>query len=95
MYWTQIDCNEESKTEVESLLVQDDIKELTLRFSKRLSFKPPGCIQTKLGGGFSRVNFVTMQLLAHGIGDYLCTTYDRNELANLGIVVGWDSRYDS
>ena len=80
---------------MESLLVQDEIKELSLRFAKRLSFKPAGCMRAKLGGRFSLFNFVTMQLLAHGIGDDLCSTYYRKLLANLGIVVGWDSRYDS
>lgn len=36
-----------------------------------------------------------MQLLAHGIGEYMCDTYDRNDLANLGIIIGYDSRYES
>jgi phosphomannomutase len=58
-------------------------------------FNEPGVIQKKMGCGFNRVNFVTMQLLAHGIGEYLFEKYDRNDLANLGIVVGFDSRYES
>ena len=48
-----------------------------------------------MGGGFNRVNYVTMQQLAHGIGEYLCEHYDRNDLANLGVVIGFDSRYES
>ena len=36
-----------------------------------------------------------MQLLAHGISEYLFEKYDRNELANQGVVVGFDSRYES
>lgn len=59
MYWTQIDYNEETKKEVESLLVQDDVRELTQRFTRRLRFKEDGFISAKLGGGFNRINFVT------------------------------------
>jgi hypothetical protein len=60
IYWTQIDFNEESKKEVEGLLVADDIKQLTKIFSSRLSFLQSGIIQAKIGGGFNRVNFVTI-----------------------------------
>jgi len=71
------------------------VKELTQRFTRRLRFKENGFIAGKLGGGFNRVNFVTTQLIAHGIGEYMCEKYDRNDLANLGVVVGYDHRYDS
>jgi hypothetical protein len=33
--------------------------------------------------------------MAHGIGEYLCEKYDRNDLANQGVVVGFDTRYES
>jgi phosphomannomutase len=46
----------------------------------------------KLGGGFNRINFVTIQLLGHGLGEYLCEKFDRNDLANLGVVIGYDHR---
>ena len=71
VYWTQIDFNEETKKEVEGLIVQDDFAEISKRFTTHLTFKEPGIISAKLGGGFSRVNFVTMQLLGHGIAEYL------------------------
>jgi phosphomannomutase len=72
------------------------VEELTRRFKKRIGFQGGnGIIQARLGGGFSRINFVTMQLMAHGIGEYMCEKYDRNDLANLGVVIGYDSRYDS
>jgi hypothetical protein len=60
IYWTQIDFNEESKKEVEGLLLADDIKKLTKIFSSRLSFLHPGIIQAKMGGGFNRINFMTI-----------------------------------
>jgi len=59
LYWTHIDFNEESKKDIEALLVRDDIVELTRRFRKRLEIKD-GVVSGKLGGGFSRVNFLTL-----------------------------------
>lgn len=48
-----------------------------------------------MGAGFNRVNYVTLQILAHGISEYMQETYDRNDLANLGVVLGFDARYES
>ena len=52
-------------------------------------------VTARLGGGFSRINFVSVQLLAHGVAEYLCENHDRNELANAGVAIGFDSRFDS
>jgi hypothetical protein len=59
-HWTQIDCNEETRKEIEAMIVKDDIKGITKRFDKRLTFSEPGIISAKLGGGFSRINYVTI-----------------------------------
>lgn len=47
-----------------------------------IRFKEPGIINEEMGGGFSKINYVTIQLLSHGIAEYLCEKYDRNDLAN-------------
>lgn len=97
IYWTQIDFNEESKKEIEGLLALDNFTELKKRFQKHIGFgKEAGVISAKLGAGFSRINFVTIQLLGHGIAEHLWDTYSGgNDIANLGVVIGYDSRYDS
>ena len=61
----------------------------------RLQFRESGIINEQMGAGFNKVNFVNLQLLAHGMSEYLQESYDRNDLANLGVVVGYDARYES
>ena len=61
----------------------------------RLKFAESGIITEKYQAGYCKINYVTMQLLAHAISEYLFDKYDRNDLANQGIVVGFDSRYES
>ncbi len=49
-----------------------------------------------MGGGFNRINYVTIQLLAHGISEYLLDHHsDRNDLANQGLAISFDTRNDS
>lgn len=73
IYWTQIDDNQETRREIESLLVLDNFKELTKRFATRVKFltKEGVVIRSKVGAGFSRVNPITLQYFAHGVLDFI------------------------
>ncbi|CDW72796.1 glucose-bisphosphate synthase [Stylonychia lemnae] len=93
--WAQLDFNEETRYQCEKLIISDPKQKLKSMFNQKLTFNEPGVILRKYECGFNRINYVTLQLLAHGISEYLFEKYDRNELANQGVVVGFDSRYES
>lgn len=94
VYWTWLDFNEETRSQAEALLHRNDLKKIAKLFTSRLVFSE-GQVLAKYGCGFSRMNFVTVQLLGHGIGEYLFEKFDRNDLANQGVVIGYDARYES
>eukprot|EP00347_Sterkiella_histriomuscorum_P010251 403377011 len=94
-FYNLVDFNEETRHQIEKLLVYDKKNKLKRLFGKRLKFKQDGIISKKYYGGYNRINYVTMQLIGHGIAEYLFEKHDRNDLANQGVVIGFDARYES
>lgn len=78
LFWTQTDFNQETRREIEALLIQDNFKELTKLFKRRVGFnfkretaRDAYAIRSKIGAGFSRINPLTVQQIAHAVVDFV------------------------
>ena len=88
-----MDHNQETRREIESLLILDNFKELTKRFKRRLKinvppFEPFGFIppvedetfiKCKIGAGFTKINPITLQQVGHGLVDFILNYQPKEE----------------
>ena len=88
-----MDHNQETRREIESLLILDNFKELTKRFKRRLKinvppFEPFGFIppvedetfiKCKIGAGFTKINPITLQQVGHGLVDFILNYQPKDE----------------
>ena len=67
-----MDHNQETRREIESLLIQDNFRELTKRFRRRIKIEnSEAAVYSKIGAGFSKINPITLQQFAHGIVEFM------------------------
>ena len=71
-YWASIDHNQETRREIESLLIQDNFTELKKRFKNRIKIRGSDMpINSRIGAGFSKINPITLQQFAHGVVEFM------------------------
>ncbi|XP_040195776.1 glucose 1,6-bisphosphate synthase [Rana temporaria] len=87
--WLQWDKNPKTRVQIESLLQDGKNKELRDRLCSRMSFGTAG-LRAAMGGGFSRINDLTIIQTTQGMYHYLQRCFP--DLRNRGIVVGYDTR---
>jgi phosphomannomutase/cytidine deaminase len=93
-YWLQIDHDETTRREVEALMHNENIKELTKIFSQRLQFGTAG-LRCAMRAGYANMNYVTIQQTTQGLSKYLLEQFGIEECGKRGVVVGYDGRHNS
>ena len=87
--WQSQDPDDETKAELEALILAGDEQGLAERFSQRLSFGTAG-LRGELGAGPNRMNRVLVAQAAVGIARYLKANFD-----DPSAVIGFDARKNS
>lgn len=74
------------------LIVSNDIKALSKLFLKRMEFGTAG-LRGRMGPGFSQMNDLVIIQTGQGLVKYL--TQALNNVADKGVIIGYDGRYNS
>ncbi len=90
--WVAEDPDEDTRTELEALLVTGDVEEIADRFAGSLEFGTAG-LRGAMGAGPSRMNRVVVIRAAAGLAAYLRESAPDG--ADGGVVVGYDARHKS
>ena len=88
--WLRQDRDPKTRFEIESLLKNQNSKELEKLLSPRLAFGTAG-LRARMGAGFARINSLTIIQTSQGLAEYL--VHEGN--ASDGIVIGYDARHNS
>ncbi|KAF3993539.1 hypothetical protein FT663_00209 [Candidozyma haemuli var. vulneris] len=89
--WLQVDPNEVSRQEIQTLQAQNDYSTLDSKLSKRIAFGTAG-LRSSMESGFAHMNDVTILQASQGLVAYLVSTL---EGAPGSIVIGYDHRFHS
>ncbi|XP_062872749.1 glucose 1,6-bisphosphate synthase [Trichomycterus rosablanca] len=87
--WIIWDKNAATQSQIKSLAQEGRVEELRRRLCSRMSFGTAG-LRAAMGGGFSRVNDLTIIQSTQGMYVYLAKGFP--DLASRGLVVGYDTR---
>ncbi|KAF6241062.1 hypothetical protein HO173_000856 [Letharia columbiana] len=91
--WLRLDRDEATRTEILELVKQQNFKELDFLLGSRLTFGTAG-LRARMGGGFSRLNSLTIIQTSQGLAQYLLEE-ERASAATAGVVIGYDARHNS
>ncbi len=90
--WLRLDRDEATRTEIQELAKQRNVKELDILLGSRLTFGTAG-LRARMGAGFSRLNSLTIIQTSQGLGQYLLQ--EKASAATAGVVIGYDARHNS
>ncbi|KAK4695223.1 phosphoglucomutase, partial [Lecanoromycetidae sp. Uapishka_2] len=88
--WLRLDQDEETRSEIEQLLEQQNSTELEHLLSTRLVFSTAS-LRAQIGAGYARLNSLTIIQTSQGLGEYII----HEGIAPSGVVVGHDARHNS
>lgn len=92
--WLTLDKNQETRSEIESLIEARNVTELTGRLASRMTFGTAG-LRSKMGAGFSRMNDLTVIQTTQGFCKYLELQFGKEVCQERGVVIGYDARHNS
>jgi hypothetical protein len=92
--WLQLDNNDSTRAEIQSLLDSDNHDELSRLLCKRIEFGTAG-LRAKMGAGYINMNDVTVMQASQGLCQYLTDQMGSEVLTAKGVVVGYDARHNS
>lgn len=84
--------NKSDEEDVMHLIASNDIKALSKLFLKRMEFGTAG-LRGRMGPGFSQMNDLVIIQTGQGLVKYLTQTL--NNVADKGVIIGYDGRYNS
>ncbi|GAM22130.1 hypothetical protein SAMD00019534_053050, partial [Acytostelium subglobosum LB1] len=90
--WLKWDKNPKTRAEIQELVEQNDVKELTARLENRIAFGTAG-LRGPMKAGFSCMNDLTVIQASQGLCLYVIDTIP-NAIKS-GVVIGYDGRYNS
>jgi len=93
-YWLQIDHHEVTRRQIEALMHNEDIAQLTKILSNRIAFGTAG-LRGEMAAGYSNMNYVTVQQTTQGLSKYLLEQFGSAECEKRGVVIGYDGRHNS
>ena len=94
-YWkTNSFFDQTTRSELSSLDVKKDSKEIEDRFYRDLEFGTGG-LRGVMGAGTNRMNKYTVGKATKGLGNYLLDTYGSDSCKERGVVIGYDTRNNS
>lgn len=94
-YWkTNSFFDQTTRSELSSLDVEKDAKEIEDRFYRDLEFGTGG-LRGIMGAGTNRMNKYTVGKATKGLGNYLLDTYGADVCKERGVVIGYDTRNNS
>lgn len=76
LHWSKLDPWIETRNQVEACLATDNLRDLNKMLGNQLKFSDKGLVAKK-GAGWARMNFLTAQRLAHGLGEWLIRNPER------------------
>ena len=89
--WTKAPFDEATQKEVQTLIDQNDIAQLTDRFYKNLEFGTGG-MRGIMGAGLNRMNKYTYGKATQGLAQYLKKSFPGKQLQ---VAIGYDCRHNS
>ena len=92
--WLRQDRCEATRSEVTALVEAENWDRLTQLMSTRMEFGTAG-LRAEMGAGFSRMNELTIVQTAQGFSKYLREQWSPEDLAQRGVVLGFDARHQS
>jgi len=94
--WLEQDPDQETRLELQSIIDEVDLQELSSRFETRISFGTAG-LRGELGAGPARMNRVVVCQTASGLAEFLISNREIycDEAGELSAVVGFDGRTNS
>ncbi|KAI4730393.1 hypothetical protein E4T49_01860 [Aureobasidium sp. EXF-10728] len=90
--WLRLDQDASTRSEIETLVAENNIAELQLRLLKRIAFGTAG-LRGRMEAGFSRMNSLTVIQASQGLAEYLLKT--NPNVKTQGVVIGRDARHNS
>ncbi|MCJ1471591.1 Phosphoglucomutase-3 [Lambiella insularis] len=90
--WLRWDPDPATKTEIQSLVTEENTGELERRMRPRIAFGTAG-LRARMEAGFSRMNVLTVIQTTQGLAEHLLSTVPH--AAKMGVVVGRDGRHNS
>lgn len=91
--WLRLDRDEATRAEILDLVKQQNVKELEVLLTSRLTFGTAG-LRARMGAGFSRLNSLTIIQTSQGLAQYLLEQRGTSA-ASAGVVIGYDGRHNS
>ncbi|CCF56688.1 hypothetical protein KAFR_0B03920 [Kazachstania africana CBS 2517] len=88
--WLRYDQNEETRSEILTIIGRKDWKELGNRLEGRIPFGTAG-LRGRMEAGFTRMNSLVILQTSQGLAQYIMEKFPQN----LSVVVGHDHRYHS
>lgn len=90
--WFKYDKFENTRSEIEGLVKDKNVKDLTTRLINRIQFGTAG-LRARMGAGFAYMNNLIVIQTTQGLAQYLLKT--QKDCQKKGVVIGHDHRYNS
>mmetsp|Transcript_20536 Transcript_20536/g.28815 ORF Transcript_20536/g.28815 Transcript_20536/m.28815 type:complete len:593 (-) Transcript_20536:421-2199(-) len=90
--WMKWDKNPKTRSEIQDLVTQNNVEELSARLGTRIAFGTAG-LRGKMQAGFACMNDLTVIQASQGLCMYILETVP--EGAKKGVFIGYDGRHNS
>ena len=92
--WCALDFNPSSRATMQQWAESRNFAQLEKALIPRINFGTSG-LRAQMAPGYAYMNFVTVQQAAQGLIRYMEGVYGMDKLREIGVVLGYDGRYNS